>query len=85
MESITIAILMILGSGVGICLGIILGEREHRKATLQEMNDERLVLREALKQISDTHNNLVGTQRMQGEALEDLGQRVSFLVQGVKK
>ena len=75
---------VIIGIAVGVCIGIILGERHNRKANIEEVRDERFVLKEALGKIQETHNMLVRTQSEQAEMIHDLNQKVSFLVQGVK-
>jgi len=73
-----------LALGIGFCIGIIIGERHSRKWNLEELRLERNVLKDALGRISEMHNGLVTTQKIQGENLDDLMQKVSFLVQGVK-
>lgn len=73
-----------LAIGIGVCIGIVLGERYQRRAVLDEMKDERFVLKEALKQIAETHNSLTTTQKLQGELMDDLNQKVTFMVQGIK-
>jgi len=76
--------MMLIAIAVGICIGIVLGERYQRRAVLEEMRDERHVLKDLLRQISETHNSLVATQKMQDETMHDLRQKVEFMVQGVK-
>lgn len=73
-----------LALGIGVCIGVIYAERYNRKANLEELREERHVLKDSLSRISEMHNGLVTTQKIQGENLDDLMQKVSFLVQGVK-
>ena len=68
-----------------ICLGIIIGERQSRIEIRDQMNDERHVLKDALKQMSETHNALVTTQAGIDIRLGDVEQRVNIMLQGVKK
>lgn len=78
-------IAVILGTAVGVCIGLVLGERYNRRAVVEEMRDERHALKDALRQASETHNALVTTQKFQGELMDDLNQKVTFMVQGIKK
>lgn len=73
-----------MGIGTGICIGLIIGERHSRRTGREEMICERQQLQDAMKKISETHNQIAVTQKMQGELMEDLNQKVTFMVQGVK-
>ncbi len=75
----------VLGMGIGICLGIIMGERQHRKAVIQELRDERHVLTEALKQIQQAHNGLAEGNMINDRRLNDVEARVAQLNDGIKR
>ena len=80
-----IGIIAVIAAGnAAIALGLIRGEASQRIATYEDMRLERDLLKDTIKTISETHNSLVMTQKMQGEMMDDLNQKVTFMVQGIK-
>jgi len=78
-------VMIFLGTAVGVCIGLVYADRLHRKAVLSDLDAERHVLKDALKQMSETHNSLVTTQAGIDIRLGDVEQRVNIMLQGVKK
>lgn len=77
--------ILILSIPIGACVGYIYADRLHRKTVTAELEAERHVLKDALKQISDSHNNIVLTQQAMDARLMDVEQHVQILVQGTKR
>lgn len=77
--------IMVLGTAIGFCIGFVYSDVKFRKHILSEMEAERVVLKDTLKMISETHNGLVNTQAGLDLRMADLEQKVVFMVQGVKK
>jgi hypothetical protein len=73
------------GAGIGTALGIIVGERQSRREIRDQMTDERHVLKDALQQISQTHNALTLTQKDIDMRLGDVELKVGMMFQGTKK
>lgn len=82
MESV---IMVFCNIAVGICIGLVLGERHSRRAVQDEMRIERDLIKDAMKGIAESHNQLSVVQKTQQDALYDLEQKISFLVQGAKR
>lgn len=74
---------MVLGALTGGCLGFVWSDVKFRRFMMQSLKDEREVLKDTLKSISETHNALVGTQARLDQNLIDLETKVSFVMQSM--
>lgn len=79
---IEIAVL-ILGMAVSFAVTYVLIDVRDRRHVKNELDHELFALREALKKINETHNNLMQITAANAEIIEDLKVKLSILQQGI--
>ncbi len=79
--ALVIAFLAIFGLAwaIGHTGGVIAGERQHRKAVIEELNQERQLFILELKNLQTTHNALTQTQAAIDVRLSDLETKMNQL------
>lgn len=73
----------ILGVLVTIAITMVFMDRKERQKIARDLQHEIDILREALKQVSETHNNLTTVQKNQAMDLSDLTVKLEILMQGI--
>lgn len=79
------AIITPLSIAIGFCIGYQIADTKHRKWIMAELEAERHVMKDALKAVSETHNNVIQTQANIDQRLMDAETKLGFLIQGTKR
>lgn len=77
--------ILILAIAIGHVGGVIAGERQHRKAVVQEVRDERAALMDSMEKLQKLHNSVVSVQQSIDVRLSDAETRLNVVWQGIKR
>jgi hypothetical protein len=78
-------ILLLLFGAVCAAVTMVFMDRKEREKVAKDIAVEISVLREALKLINETHNQLALTQKNQAMDLGDVANKLEILIAGIPK